>query len=86
MDKVIKKELRDQVAHIAAFLVVVGIPLFFPSVLACVISGFLFGFVIEVKERGSTITMENVKKALHSWKDLLGYSAGGLLLGMMLFA
>lgn len=79
-----KKEFVDQIAHIFVFLAIVGIPAISSSILSCAISGFLFGLFVEIKERGSVITVGNIKRALRSWKDLLGYTIGGIILGLLL--
>ena len=75
------KEIRDQLAH-AGFAVLCLLPLALsPNIVGGAVSGFLCGMIREVTEEGE-VSLAAVRAALGSWKDLCGWSLGGLVLGL----
>lgn len=78
----IRKELRDQAAHFGAGLVF-ALPLAIDvNPLTGIIATGGYGLVREVTEEGAPVTLAKVRAALRSWKDLLGWSLPGLLIGL----
>lgn len=77
-----QKELRDQLAH-AGFAILCLLPLAIaPNAIGGLFSGFCVGLVREVTEEGNPVSVDKLRAALGSWKDLLGWSLGGLILGL----
>ena len=77
------KEVRDQSAHAAVGAVVVIVASLF-GFIGAIFAAFIVGMVREVTEEGTPVTGSKVMRALGSWKDLLGWTAGGLLAAVML--
>lgn len=85
-----RQEFRDQAAHAGTVLLAVlplalclAISAEWPAtLLAGVWAGLAIGFLAEVKERASAVTLDTLSAALHSWKDLAGYSTGGLIVAI----
>ena len=77
------KEIRDQAAHAAAAVLCLLPLAIAPNVIGGVLSGFLVGLVREVTEEGDPVSIDKLRAALGSWKDLLGWSLGGLILGLL---
>lgn len=76
-------ETRDQLAH-AAVVIIALLPLLLqPHFVTGIWAGLVIGLLAEVKERGSSITRASIRDALGSWKDLGGYSFGGLIIGIV---
>jgi hypothetical protein len=76
------KELRDQAAHAAAALLCLLPLALAPNAIGGTFSGFLIGLVREVTEEGVPVSADKLRAALGSWKDLCGWSLGGLILGL----
>lgn len=76
------KELRDQALHCAAAILCL-LPLVLIPVIGGLVSGFLAGLIREVTEEGDPVSLEKVRAALGSWKDLCGWSLGGLIVGLL---
>ena len=77
------KELRDQSAHVAAALVALLPLALMPGLVAFMWAGFMLGLVREITEEGSPVTGTKVVKALRSWLDLLFWTIGGGLAGVI---
>lgn len=75
------KELRDQPAHAGAAILCLSPIVILPGIIGGAISGFLCGMVREITEEGE-VSLESLKSALGSWKDLCGWTLGGVLLGL----
>jgi hypothetical protein len=76
------RELRDQLAHASAAILCLLPVALAPNILTGAISGFLCGMIREVTEEGE-ISLPAIKAALGSWKDLCGWSLGGLFVGII---
>jgi hypothetical protein len=77
------KQIRDQLAHAgAAFLCLLPLAIA-PNIIGGILSGFLVGLVREVTEEGDPVSIDKLRAALGSWKDLLGWTLGGLVLGII---
>lgn len=72
------RELRDQSAHAAVAAIVVIMAALFGFV-GAVFAAFTVGLVREVTEEGTPVTGAKLVRALGSWRDLLGWSAGGVI-------
>lgn len=72
------KELRDQTAHVLAAVFIFA-AFTCGGLLGAAFAGFLIGMVREVTEEGAVVTLDAIKNAIKSWKDLLFWSIGGLL-------
>lgn len=77
------KEFRDQSAHVAAALVALLPLAFVPGLVAFLWAGFMLGLVREITEEGSPVTGAKVLQALRSWPDLLFWTIGGGLAGVI---
>lgn len=76
------KELRDQLAHAGAAILCLLPVALFPNILTGLVSGFLAGMIREVTEEGE-VSLAAIRAALGSWKDLCGWSLGGLIVGLL---
>jgi hypothetical protein len=76
------KELRDQLAHAGAAILCLLPLAIAPNFIGGILSGFLVGLVREVTEEGDPVSVDKLRAALGSWKDLCGWSLGGLILGL----
>lgn len=75
-------ELRDQSAHIVAgAFAVTPAAMFGPGIATLAWATFCMGMAREVTEEGPPVTARKVWAAMHSWRDLLGWTAGGALVG-----
>ena len=77
------KELRDQAAHAAAAVLCLLPLAIAPNIVGGILSGFCIGVVREVTEEGDPVSIDKLRAALGSWQDLLGWSLGGLILGLL---
>lgn len=76
------KEIRDQLAHAGAAILCLLPVALAPNIFTGMVSGFLCGMIREVTEEGE-ISLAAVRHALGSWKDLCGWSLGGLIVGLL---
>lgn len=77
------KELRDQAAHFTAAVVALAPVAALPGPVTFMWAGFCCGMIREITEEGDPVTLAKAVKALHSWKDILFWSLGGLLVGII---
>ncbi len=77
------KEIRDQALHCAAAALCLLPVALAPNFFTGAISGALAGLIREVTEEGDPVSIEKVKAALRSWKDLCGWAVGGLIVGLI---
>lgn len=77
------KEIRDQLAHAGAALLCLLPIVLLPGYIGGAVSGFLCGMIREVTEEGDPVSLASVLAALHSWKDLAAWTAGGALVGVI---
>ena len=80
------KELRDQLAHagvaIAALLPVALVPCIWTGLLG----GLVIGFLAELKEEASSVSLASLKAVLASRRSLLdisGYAVTGAIVGLI---
>lgn len=78
-----KGEALDQAAHAAAAIILALPVLLWPSVATCAWAGFVAGMIREVTEEGHPVTFRKIGRALGSWEDLLGWTIGGALAGLI---
>lgn len=81
----IKKEVRDQGAHVAAAILIFAPFLLLPCFLTAMWVGFGMGMVREITEEGKPVTLAKAKAALGSKLDLACWTLGALL-AYLLFA
>lgn len=73
------KELRDQTAHAVAAMVIVLIIGFWFHPLTYALGGFLIGFVRELTEEGTPVTLAKAVEAVRTSKlDLMFWTIGGI--------
>lgn len=73
----------DDAAHIIfAILLLLPIALLGVNLFSATVTAFFFGLIREVTEEGDPVSPESVLDALQSWRDLVGWTAGGLILGL----
>jgi hypothetical protein len=77
------KEIREQLAHVGAAILCLLPLAIAPNIVGGILSGFLVGLVREVSEEGNPVSIDKLRAALGSWKDLCGWSLGGLILGLI---
>ena len=78
-----KKELRDQVAHVAvatACLMPLAIQ---PGLLTGIIAGLGCGLIREVTEEGAPVTAAKIMRAFRSYLDLSFWTAAGAVAGIV---
>lgn len=83
------RELKNGLYH-AGWAIVTLLPVaLFPNAYGFTVSGFLAGLIRETTEEQnktygvhSSFRFEMVVDALGSWRDLLGWTLGGLILGV----
>lgn len=81
----LKKELRDQAAHMVACAVFLLPLAHWPNVVTWTFAAFGYGLTREVTEEGNPVTPAKVIYAIRRSKlDLAGWSAVGLLIGWWL--
>jgi hypothetical protein len=73
----LKKELRDQTAHMLAAVLIIAPLLLWPSVATAAFAGYAIGVVREVTELGVPVTTRKVQAALGSGLDLAFWALGG---------
>lgn len=78
-----QKELRDQTSHAIAAAVALLPAAISPNALTFAWAGFCLGLVREVTEEGAPVTVESVKAAVHSYRDLAFWTLGGFVTGWM---
>lgn len=76
-------ELRDQAAHAATVIIILGI-FSIGGPVAGAVSGLGIGLLAEIKEEGNPVTWPKVVSACGSWLDLTFYAATGCILGVLL--
>jgi hypothetical protein len=76
------KELRDQAAHAAWAIISLAPVILAPNPVTGAWAGFAIGLVREVTEEGE-LSLDAVRRALGSVRDLLGWSAGGAIIGLI---
>lgn len=75
------RELKNGLYHAGwAIFVLLPIPLI-GGVFGYTLAGLLAGMIREVTEEGTPVTAESIFDAMFSWRDLLGWTIGGLVLG-----
>lgn len=77
----LRKEIQDQAAHMALAAVVLAPLAIAPNPFVGLVVGLILGLALEVKEEGSTVTRDNIRKALGSRLDLAFYAIGGAIVG-----
>lgn len=76
------KELRDQALHALWAIISCAPVILAPNPITGAWAGFAIGLVREVTEEGE-ISLAALNRALGSWRDLLGWSAGGAIIGLV---
>lgn len=81
-----KRELKNGIFHASAAIVALAPAAYFNNVPAWLWAGFFYGWVREFTEEQlkhpSLSAFEAGFDALFSWRDLLGWSLGGLAIGL----
>lgn len=75
----LRKELRDQSAHLAVGMIGVLPVALWPHPLSMLWATFMMGLMREVGEEGSPVTFAKVRHALGSTRDLGAWTLAGLL-------
>lgn len=74
--------LIDQPAHFGAACVALLPAALWPNPLSFAWAGFCLGMIREITEEGAPVTVSKVVHAVHSWRDLLFWTLGGLFAGV----
>jgi hypothetical protein len=80
------KEVKDQIAHIVVAIAALFPVAFFPHPLTGLFGGIVIGFLAELKEESSKITIASFKAVLRSRRsrlDICGYGVGGVIVGFI---
>lgn len=79
------KEIRDQAAHVLCACVFLLPLIFAPNFLTCAWAGFGYGFIRELTEEGTPVTLSKGVKAIACSKlDLLFWTVGGMLAALLM--
>jgi hypothetical protein len=81
-----KKQLVDQSAHFIAALVILIPAMSHPSIITGALAGFGLGFVREMTEEGTKITLDAAKKVFaskNSMIDIAFWVLGGAVAGLL---
>lgn len=77
------RELKNGLYHALGAIAALAPAAAFPTnPVAWLYAGLCYGLVREVTEEGSPVTAEKIFDAFTSWRDLLGWTIGGLILGI----
>ena len=80
------KELRDQLAHAGVAIAALSPIALLPCIATGLLGGLAIGFLAELKEEGSSISLASLKSVMASRRSLLdisGYAAAGAIVGLI---
>ena len=80
------KELRDQAAHAGVALAALAPIALLPCIATGLLGGLVIGFLAELKEEASSVSLASLKAVLASRRSLLdisGYAAAGASVGLI---
>lgn len=75
------KELRDQSAHALALATLLLPIMLWPNPFTGAWAGFIAGMIREVTEEAPKVSLQSIKVALHSFRDLTCWAATGAIIG-----
>lgn len=78
-----KKELRDQSAHVAVGLLCLAPLAVQPNIFTGAFAGLVCGLIREVTEAGAPVTPRKVLSAFRSYLDLNYWAAAGAIAGII---
>lgn len=83
------RELKNGLVHAVAGILALAPAAYFGGVAGFTFAGFCYGLVRETTEeqlKYGTALPEAIFDALFSWRDILGWTIGGLVIGLATFA
>ena len=78
-----RKEITDQTAHAIAAAVALFPAAVFPNAFTFAWAGFCLGVVREVTEESPLVTLNSVRAAVTSYRDLAFWTLGGFVTGLI---
>ena len=80
-----RKQIIDQGSHLSAAILVLVPLVMAPGLLSGAWAGFWLGYVREITEEGAVVTLASIKAAFGSKLDLIFWTAGGALSGLLFY-